>query len=83
MIRFALAIAIFACGAFPAEAVSRGKAAAAPSATHAVSSVTIGSSRSRMQNDPRVAPPLDPARKVNEQDCSKPVDPQAGNLTCK
>jgi hypothetical protein len=33
--------------------------------------------------DPRTAPPLDPARKVNEQDCSKPVDLAAGNLKCK
>jgi hypothetical protein len=31
----------------------------------------------------RPAPPLDPARKVSEQDCSKPIDPQAGNLRCK
>ncbi len=27
--------------------------------------------------------PLDESRKVSEQDCSKPVDPQAGNLRCK
>jgi hypothetical protein len=27
--------------------------------------------------------PLDPSRKVSEQDCSKPIDPQAGNLRCK
>ena len=31
----------------------------------------------------RKAPPLDPARKVSEQDCSKPIDLQAGNLRCK
>lgn len=31
----------------------------------------------------RQPPPLDPARKVSEQDCSKPIDPQAGNLRCK
>ena len=29
------------------------------------------------------APPLAEDRKVNEQDCSKPVDWTAGNLNCK
>jgi hypothetical protein len=33
--------------------------------------------------DPRKAPPLDPKRKVSEQDCSRPVDLNAGNLKCK
>ena len=33
--------------------------------------------------DPRPAGPLDPKRKVNEQDCSKPIDLTAGNLKCK
>ena len=28
-------------------------------------------------------PELAPGRKVSEQDCSKPVDLQAGNLRCK
>ena len=28
-------------------------------------------------------PPLDPSRKVSEQDCSKPVDLEHGNLRCK
>ena len=28
-------------------------------------------------------PPLDPSRKVSEQDCSKPVDIAHGNLLCK
>ena len=27
-------------------------------------------------------PPMDPNRKVSEQDCSKPVDLTSGNLTC-
>jgi hypothetical protein len=36
-----------------------------------------------MYRDPRSAPPLVEKRKVNEQDCSKPVDMQAGNLRCK
>jgi len=28
-------------------------------------------------------PPLDPARKINAQDCTRPVDPSAGNLLCR
>ena len=27
-------------------------------------------------------PPMDPARKVSEQDCSRPVVPDQGNLRC-
>ena len=34
-------------------------------------------------SEPRAAPPLDPSRRVNEQDCSKPVDLSAGNLRCR
>ena len=29
------------------------------------------------------APPLDPARKIAEQDCSQPVDIALGNLRCR
>jgi hypothetical protein len=29
------------------------------------------------------APEPDPARRVNVQDCTRPVDPAAGNLLCK
>jgi hypothetical protein len=29
------------------------------------------------------APELDPTRKVNVQDCTKPVDFSAGNLSCR
>lgn len=28
-------------------------------------------------------PPMDPKRKITEQDCSKPVDLDGGNLRCK
>jgi hypothetical protein len=28
-------------------------------------------------------PPLDPSRKVSEQDCTKPIDAVLGNLRCK
>jgi hypothetical protein len=42
-----------------------------------------GGGGGRAYLDPRKAPPLDPSRKVNEQDCSKPVDLFSGNLKCK
>ena len=32
---------------------------------------------------PRAVPQLDPSRRINEQDCSKPIDWSAGNLRCK
>ena len=28
-------------------------------------------------------PDLDPTRKINVQDCTRPVDPYAGNLLCR
>ena len=42
-----------------------------------------GSGSTRGRIDPRNPPPLDPTRKVNEVDCSKPIDLSAGNLRCK
>ena len=42
-----------------------------------------GSSMRGGMGELRPAPPMDPARKVTEQDCSKPVDPQGANLRCK
>jgi hypothetical protein len=35
------------------------------------------------EGESRREPPLDPTRKVSEQDCSKPIDPTLGNLRCK
>jgi hypothetical protein len=29
------------------------------------------------------APEPDPARRINAQDCTRPVDPDAGNLLCR
>jgi hypothetical protein len=29
------------------------------------------------------APPMDPTRKIDEQDCSRPIQPERGNLLCK
>ncbi|HXM80676.1 MAG TPA: hypothetical protein VN929_01995 [Burkholderiales bacterium] len=42
-----------------------------------------GGGANRRFYDPRNPPPLDPGRKVAEQDCSKPIDLEAGNLRCK
>jgi hypothetical protein len=42
-----------------------------------------GGGGGRRYMDPRKAPPLDPSRKVKEQDCTKPVDLFSGNLKCK
>jgi hypothetical protein len=42
-----------------------------------------GSGRHDPRLDARNAPALAPDRKVNEQDCTKPVDLSAGNLKCK
>jgi hypothetical protein len=33
--------------------------------------------------DPRRAPPMAPDRKVNEVDCSQPIDYSLGNIRCK
>jgi len=42
-----------------------------------------GRGSSRLYRDRRGASQLAPDRKISEQDCSKPVDLQAGNLRCK
>jgi hypothetical protein len=67
------------------EAASSGKGKALGSVADTAhgSSGGGGGSGGRTPNDPRKAPPLDESRKVSEQDCSKPIDPQAGNLRCK
>lgn len=33
--------------------------------------------------DGAYAPPMDPARKVSEQDCTRPIDTDGGNLMCR
>ncbi|HWM41643.1 MAG TPA: hypothetical protein VNP36_04320 [Burkholderiales bacterium] len=33
--------------------------------------------------DGAYAPPMDPSRKVSEQDCSRPIDTDGGNLMCR
>jgi len=62
-----------------AEAAKDGKAPAPAPAAPSSGFTRGGSGRI----DPRLAGPLDPKRKVNEQDCSKPIDLSAGNLKCK
>ena len=46
---------------------------------------SAGSERARMRSENvRLQPgPMDPERKIAEQDCSKPVDLNRGNLRCK
>ena len=75
--KLALLLLVFSC---VAEAAG-GKFAAAPAPSGASNGFTRGGSG--QMHDPRKAAPLAPKRKVNEQDCSKPVDLTAGNLKCK
>ncbi|HWM42710.1 MAG TPA: hypothetical protein VNP36_09760 [Burkholderiales bacterium] len=35
------------------------------------------------ESNPRYAPEMDPARRVSEQDCTKPLDYSLGNIRCK
>jgi len=70
MIRLSLAFALTlaaGCGSDPAARDSYGMGRSAASPTQAVTA----------------APPMDPGRKVSEQDCSRPLDLSAGNLRCK
>jgi hypothetical protein len=84
--KITLAIAIFLL-LLPAQAATGGKGkgglAAAPSAATTSAATGRGGSALRTMRDPRRAPELDPGRKINEQDCSKPIDFGAGNLRCK
>jgi hypothetical protein len=64
--------------------VCAAKGNGAPSPAAQMQSARSGSGGGgRAYLDPRKAPPLDPSRKVSEQDCSRPVDLNAGNLKCK
>jgi hypothetical protein len=74
------------CGS-PALATGKGGASFAATASTTSSTSTTagrgGGGNRAMRIDPRQPPPLDPERKVTEQDCTKPVDLTAGNLRCK
>ncbi len=83
--RIALAIAVSLL-ILPAQAATGGKGrafAAVPSPARTSTATRHGGSMLRTMRDPRRAPELDPGRKINEQDCSKPIDLSAGNLRCK
>ena len=79
----ALAVLVVLCATLDAQAakLGGGKFASVPSSAHPKAGPGRGSSR--LHRDPRGAPELAPHRKISEQDCSKPVDLQAGNLRCK
>ena len=49
-----------------------------PDARHSAKKLKEGTQR-QAKGAP---PPMDPARKVSEQDCSRPVVPDQGNLRC-
>ena len=67
-----------------APGAGKGGAPFAASASTTTTSATAGGGGSRLNRiDPRRVPPLDPERKVIEQDCTKPVDLTGGNLRCK
>jgi hypothetical protein len=77
-------VLVFASAAAATGAPSggKGKAGSVAESTHG-SAGSGGGGSGQTVRDPRKAPPLDESRKVSEQDCSRPVDPQAGNLRCK
>ena len=78
-----LATLAAASHALPAVAATAGgNGSPSPAATMQQSSKG-GGGGGRMSSDPRKAPPMEPSRKVNEQDCSKPIDFERGNLKCK
>ena len=69
----------------PVNAAAGGKGTGGPSPAAQMQSKSAGSGgggSSRYQ-DQRKTPPMDPKRKVNEQDCSRPIDLAAGNLKCQ
>ncbi len=57
--------------------------AAACSSDPARDSYGMGRSAASPTQAVTAAPPMDPGRKVSEQDCSRPLDLSAGNLRCK
>jgi hypothetical protein len=79
---FALCLLLVLCG--PSLGKTGGKGNGSPSVAVQMQAKGGGGSASlRALRDPRAAPPMDPTRKVSEQDCSKPVDLSVGNLKCK
>jgi len=86
LLGFLLLAPALAVGAPASGSGGKGRAllSSAAVATTASSTRHGGGSGGRIREmDPRQAPPLDPARAVSEQDCTKPVDLTRGNLKCK
>jgi hypothetical protein len=78
-----LLVFAFLCVAV-AETDARNNGSPSPAAAmQSKTSTAGGGGGGRGYRDPRHAPPMDPKRKVSEQDCSKPVNLEAGNLKCK
>jgi hypothetical protein len=74
-------------GANSSSAASSGTTAAGGSASGGSSASAGGGSTNRtgggMNGIYRPAPELDPKRRISEQDCTKPIVHDAGNLRCK
>jgi hypothetical protein len=79
---FALSALLLLATANPVFA-AKGNGGPSPAAQMQSSRAGGGGGGGHAYMDPRKAPPLDPARKVNEQDCSKPLELFSGNLKCK
>jgi hypothetical protein len=83
MIYRLLIATIFAAG-FSACASSKKDPAAAQSAPQPTPPAQTQSwMKSRDYNVEGPVPAMEASRKVNEQDCTKPIDLTAGNLRCK
>jgi hypothetical protein len=93
MFALGLACAALAAGkggsapsAASSSAASSAATGASRSATGSTSASAHGGSSSRaggMYGNYRPAPELDPKRKISEQDCTKPIVHDTGNLRCK
>jgi len=75
---------LFLTVSLPAQA-AKGNGGPSPASQMQSKSASVGGGGGggRRYEDPLHAPPMDPKRKVNEQDCSKPVKLDGGNLKCK
>jgi hypothetical protein len=74
---------LFLPGTEAASSGGKGKAVGSVAEPARGSSSAGSGGGGRRYTDPRKAPPLDPARKVSEQDCSRPIQLDSGNLRCK
>jgi len=79
-VRLAAVLSLFlaGCSAFVQIDAGRGLAT-----VFGLSMIAAGIYSEEKGSASREAPPLDPQRRVSEQDCSKPVDYTLGNIRCK